>query len=121
VNTPTSPASLALGQNSSIGSYLTDAAGKTLYLYTNDTPGTSTCYSTCATTWMPLLTNGTPVAGSGVDANMLGTITRTDGSTQVTYNSWPLYYYSGDSAAGQTNGEGSGSVWYVVSPAGNKE
>ena len=74
----------------------------------------------CATNWPPLLTNGTPVAGTGVDASKFGTTTRADGTTQVTYNGWPLYYYAKDQQPGDTNGDGVGNVWYLVSPTGDK-
>jgi predicted lipoprotein with Yx(FWY)xxD motif len=114
-------ASLMVGTNASLGSFLTDANGMTLYLYTNDTPGTATCYDACATNWPPLLISGAPVAGTGVDAAMLGTITRTDGTTQVTYNSWPLYYYARDAKAGDTNGEGVGGIWFVITPEGSQK
>lgn len=107
-------------RSTSLGDVLVDATGRTLYLFTPDTGGTSTCYGQCATAWPPLLTSGTPVAGSGVDASLLGTTTRTDGSVQVTYAGHPLYYFAKDSAPGQTNGEGVGGVWYAVSPAGAK-
>jgi len=93
----------------------------TLYIYTKDTPNTSTCYGACAAAWPPLLSEGTPTAGSGVDATKLGTMTRTDGSTQVTYNGWPLYYFALDKAAGDTNGEGVQNVWYVITPEGNQK
>jgi len=116
-----SAASLAVGSNSSLGSFLTDDKGMTLYLYTSDTPGTSNCYGGCASYWPPLLTSGSPVAGTGVKAALLGTTTRTDGTTQVTYNSWPLYYYKSDSKAGDTSGEGSQGVWYVITPAGTQK
>lgn len=116
--TSLSPAIVNVGQNSALGSFLVDSAGITLYIYTRDTPGTSTCYSTCATNWPPLLTNGAPTAGTGVTASMLGTTTRTDGMVQVTYNGWPLYYFITDKTAGDTNGEGVQSVWYVMTPAG---
>ena len=91
-----------------------------LYLYTKDTAGSgaSTCYGSCATAWPPLLTTGKPVAGSGVDMSKFGTLTRTDGTTQVTYNGWPLYYYSKDMAPGDTLGQGVGSVWYVIDATG---
>ncbi|HTX79054.1 MAG TPA: hypothetical protein VMC62_05275, partial [Longilinea sp.] len=85
------------------------------------TPNTSNCYGNCATLWPPLLTTGTPTAGSGVDANLLSTTTRTDGTTQVTYNGWPLYYYASDKAAGDTTGENVNSVWFVVTPAGTQK
>ena len=58
------------------------------------------------------------MAGEGVDATLLGTITRDDGSTQVTYNGWPLYYFHEDAAPGDTNGQGVGGVWFLVSPEG---
>jgi predicted lipoprotein with Yx(FWY)xxD motif len=64
------------------------------------------------------LTTGDPVAGDGIDASKLGTTTRTDGTVQVTYNGWPLYYYVKDAQAGDVVGQGVGSVWYVISPAG---
>ena len=107
-----------LGQNSTLGSFLVDSKGMTLYLYTKDTPNTSACYGGCASYWPPLLTSGAPVAGTGVTASMLGTTKRTDGATQVTYNGWPLYYYVSDKAAGDTTGENVQGVWFVITPAG---
>ena len=109
-----------LGQNSELGSILVDDKGMTLYLYTKDTPGTSDCYGKCATAWPPLLTTGSPVAGEGVDASKLDTTTRTDGTVQVTYNGWPLYYYEKDKAPGDAVGQDVGGVWYVLSAAGDK-
>src|SRR5215208_7791357 len=88
-----------LGQDDKLGSFLVDDKGMTLYLFTKDTPNTSVCYDKCATAWPPLLTTGDPVAGEGADASLLGTTTRKDGSIQVTYNGWPLYYYEKDKAA----------------------
>jgi predicted lipoprotein with Yx(FWY)xxD motif len=107
-----------VGQNTALGSFLVDSKGMTLYLFTKDTPNTSNCSGGCATAWPPLLTSGAPTAGAGLTASMLGTTMRADGTTQVTYNGWPLYYYANDKAAGDTNGEGVGSVWYVITPAG---
>jgi hypothetical protein len=83
----------------------------------------STCSGACATAWPPLTVTGTPTAGTGATATDLATITRTDGSKQVTYDGHPLYYFAGDKAAGQTNGEGSngfGAPWYLVAPAGQQ-
>jgi predicted lipoprotein with Yx(FWY)xxD motif len=111
-------AQVMVGQNTALGAYLVDSKGMTLYLYTKDTPNTSNCNGGCATAWPPLLTSGAPVAGAGVDASKLGTTTRADGTTQVTYNGWPLYYYAQDKAAGDTTGEGVGTVWYVITPDG---
>lgn len=109
-----------LGQNDTLGSFLVDDKGMTLYLFTKDTPNTTVCYDKCATAWPPLLTTGDPVAGEGVDASKLGTTTRKDGSIQVTYNTWPLYYYEKDKAPGDVVGQDVGGVWFVVSPAGEK-
>jgi predicted lipoprotein with Yx(FWY)xxD motif len=111
-------ATVNLGQNDSLGSFLVDDKGMALYLFTKDTPDTSNCYEKCATAWPPLLTTGDPVAGEGVDASMFGTTTRTDGTVQVTYNGWPLYYYEKDKAPGDVTGQEVGDVWYVISPAG---
>ena len=115
-------ATVNLGGNSQYSSFLVDGKGMSLYLFTKDTAGSgaSTCYGSCATAWPPLLTTGKPVAGSGVDMSKFGTITRTDGTTQVTYNGWPLYYFDKDHQAGDTTGEGVGSVWYLISPIGDK-
>ena len=109
-----------LGQSDTLGSFLVDGKGMTLYLFTKDTPNTTVCYDKCATAWPPLLTTGSPVAGEGVDASLLGTTDRTDGTVQVTYNGWPLYYYEKDKAPGDVVGQDVGGVWYVVSAAGDK-
>ncbi len=116
----TGPATVSLGKTDALGSFLVDAKGMTLYLFTKDTPNTSNCYGKCATAWPPLLTKGKPAAGDGVDASKLGTTTRKDGSSQVTYNGWPLYYYFKDGAAGDVTGQNVGNVWFVVSPSGDK-
>jgi predicted lipoprotein with Yx(FWY)xxD motif len=92
----------------------------TLYLFTKDSPNTTVCYDKCATAWPPLLTTGDPVAGEGVDAALFGTTTRTDGTIQVTYNGWPLYYYEKDKAPGDVTGQDVGGVWYVVSAKGEQ-
>jgi len=122
---PEAPASagatnVSLGNNDSLGSFLVDDKGMTLYLFTKDTPNTSNCYDKCATAWPPLLTTDAPAAGEGVDASMLGTTNRTDGTVQVTYNGWPLYYYEKDKAPGDVVGQDVGNVWFVISPAGDK-
>src|SRR6185436_20218019 len=113
-------ATVNVGQNDTLGSFLVDDKGMTLYLFTKDSPNTSVCYDKCATAWPPLLTTGDPVAGEGADASMLGTTKRTDGSIQVTYNGWPLYYYEKDKAAGDVTGQDVGDVWFVVSAEGDK-
>lgn len=116
----TGAATVDLGKNDSLGSFLVDDKGMTLYLFTKDTPNTSVCYDKCATAWPPLLTTGNPAAGDGVDSSMLGTTKRKDGTEQVTYNGWPLYYYEKDKAPGDVTGQDVGGVWYVVSAKGEK-
>ncbi len=118
---PSGPASVNASQNATLGSFLVDSKGMTLYLYTTDTPNTSNCYGPCALAWPPLLTNGAPIAGTGVTGSLLGTTTRTDGTTQVTYNGWPLYYFQTDKVAGDTTGENVQGVWFVITPAGVKK
>jgi predicted lipoprotein with Yx(FWY)xxD motif len=99
-----------------MGNILTDANGMTLYTFDQDTNGQSSCTGSCATLWPALLSNGAPVAGTGVDGSKLATISLQDGSTQVTYNGKPLYTYSKDTKAGDTTGDGVGGVWHVAKP-----
>ena len=109
--------------STNLGMILVDGSGRTLYLFEKDQPDRSACSGTCAAAWPVDSSSGTPKAGSGVKASLLGTIKRSDGATQVTYNHHPLYYYSGDSGPGQQNGQGLnafGAAWFVVAPAGDK-
>lgn len=95
--------------------------GRTVYLFERDRGAHSTCSGACATNWPPTTTAGAPKAGGGATASMLGTTKRSDGMTQVTYAGHPLYFFAGDSSAGQTNGQGVnafGAKWYVVAPNG---
>ena len=106
-----------------LGTILVDGSGRTLYLFEKDQPDQSACSGACAAAWPVDQSSGTPKAGSGVKASLLGTIKRSDGITQVTYNHHPLYYYSGDSGPGQQTGQGLnafGAKWFVVGPAGDK-
>lgn len=102
--------------SSELGTILVDDEGRTLYMFDNDTGGESTCYDDCASTWPPV--TGTAAAGDGVDASLIGTTMRTDGTVQVTYNGLPLYLFAGDSAAGDVNGQGVNDIWWVVGPDG---
>jgi predicted lipoprotein with Yx(FWY)xxD motif len=115
---PIKPAGLQVTENEALGSFLADGAGRTLYLFTKDTADTTVCYDQCEQAWPPLLTLGEPMLGDGIDASLLGTTVRKDGTSQVTYNGWPLYYYAEDVAPGDTAGQGVGEVWYVVTPEG---
>jgi predicted lipoprotein with Yx(FWY)xxD motif len=106
-----------------VGDVLTGPSGRTLYLFEKDKSPKSTCSGECANDWPPLMASGKPAAGSGVKASMLGTSKRSDGKEQVTYNGHPLYYYEGDTKAGQTAGQGIdafGAEWYVVGANGSK-
>lgn len=114
----TGAATVQLGESDDLGQFLVDAEGMTLYLFLNDSDNTSTCYDDCAENWPPLLTEGDATAGEGVDDSLLGTTERTDGTVQVTYGGWPLYYWVRDEAPGDTTGQAVGEVWYVVSPQG---
>ena len=109
-----------LGDSDALGKFLTGEDGKTLYLFTPDTATTSACNTGCVDSWPPFTIEAdeTVTGGEGVTAKF-GTITRQDGSMQVTYNGHPLYYFSGDQAAGDTNGQGLNSKWYVVGADGN--
>ncbi len=101
-----------------LGTVLVDGTGRTLYIFKNDTGTSSTCSGDCAATWPALVTSGAASAGMGVKSAMLGTTTRDDGTTQVTYAGHPVYLYSGDTAAGDANGQGIGGVWFAVTAAG---
>lgn len=116
----TGAATVNVAEVGTFGQALVDGEGRSLYLFTNDTQdsGTSSCTGDCLVKWPPLLTDGEPVAGTGMDAAMLGTITLPDGTTQVTYNGWPLYYFADDTAPGDALGQGVGGVWFLVSPTG---
>lgn len=112
-------ATVKAGQHARLGTILTDAEGRTLYIFTNDEPGVSNCTGGCASAWPPLTTQGEPQAGQGVDAGALGTIERPDGTTQVTYKDQPLYRYGADINPGDANGQGVGGVWFVITPEGS--
>ncbi|MGH2615587.1 MAG: hypothetical protein ACRDJC_10140 [Thermomicrobiales bacterium] len=107
---------LAVGQDPTVGAFLTDAEGMTLYLFTPDTtPGESACYDQCAENWPPLTPGDDMTLPTGVPGD-LSTIERTDGTQQVAYNDIPLYYFAQDQAAGDIVGQAVGGVWFVVPP-----
>ena len=105
--------------NSDLGTILVDGEGLTLYRFDNDTDGESTCYDDCEANWPPLLAEGEPTAAEGADEALLGTVERQDGSTQVTYDGQPLYYFAADQAPGDVNGQAVGDVWWAVAPDGS--
>jgi predicted lipoprotein with Yx(FWY)xxD motif len=105
--------------SSDFGDILVGANGMTLYMFDPDEGGDSTCYDECEENWPPLvLEDGEPAGAEGVDAALLGTTERDDGSIQVTYNNWPLYFWANDEAPGDTTGQAVGDVWWVIGPDG---
>jgi predicted lipoprotein with Yx(FWY)xxD motif len=128
--TPSSSASSTASSGISIatakgpmGTYLTGASGRALYLWVADSGGKSACSGACAQVWPPVIANGNPSASGGAMSADLGTITRSDGTKQVTYEGHPLYYYAADRSAGQTTGQGSssfGAKWWLVTPSGTE-
>jgi predicted lipoprotein with Yx(FWY)xxD motif len=103
--------------DSDLGKILADADGKVLYMFTKDTGTTSACTGDCATAWPAL--HGPSEPGEGLDDDDFATITGSDGKPQTTFYGHPLYYFSGDSAAGDVNGQGVGGVWFAVDAEGN--
>jgi predicted lipoprotein with Yx(FWY)xxD motif len=105
-----------MSTSATIGSYLTGEDGKTLYVKMGDSTSAPNCTGDCLTNWPPftLDTGETVVAGAGVTGS-LATFTRPEG-TQVSYNGAPLYYFKGDTASGDTKGQGAGGVWSVAAP-----
>ena len=99
-----------------LGTILVDGEGMTLYLFTNDSPGTSSCTGDCLVAW-PIV-EGEATAGEGVDETLLGTIERDDGTVQATYADWPLYYFAQDTAPGDVTGQAVNDVWFVLAPDG---
>ena len=115
--TTAAPATLAVATDAKLGQILVDGEGRTLYRFTKDVNGTIACTGNCATTWPPFVVTGTPPeapAGGGTVA----TVDRPDGGgTQVTFNGAPLYRYSGDTKAGDTNGDGFlNGAWHIAKP-----
>jgi predicted lipoprotein with Yx(FWY)xxD motif len=106
-----------------MGTYLTDDSGKTVYLFAQDTGSKSTCDGDCLTQWPAVTAKTAPKAGSGVTAGKLSVFKRSDGTMQVAYAGHPLYYFAGDSAAGDTKGQGIdgfGAKWWLVGPDGKQ-
>jgi predicted lipoprotein with Yx(FWY)xxD motif len=106
------------------GTALVDRSGRSLYLFEKDSPTMSACTGACASAWPPVLAHGSATQASApVQSALVGSVQRSDGTRQVTYDGHPLYRYAGDDKAGQTRGQGLdqfGAGWYVVSPSGRK-
>jgi predicted lipoprotein with Yx(FWY)xxD motif len=111
---------VAASTSGNLGQIVTNQNGRTIYVFAKDTtPGQSACYGACAVKWPPLTFQpGSQITVSGINKSLFGQITRTDGTDQLTLDGHPLYTFSGDSAAGQTNGQGIDGTWYAVTPYG---
>ena len=108
--------------SSSAGTVLTNGSGRAVYVWVKDTGDMSNCNGACAGAWPAVTTTGSVTASGGAKASELGTITRSDGAKQVTYDGHPLYYFSGDSGPGTATGQGSdgfGAKWWLVAPTGS--
>ena len=126
---PTTPkassgASATVGPtSSSLGSIRVNSGGRTLYLFKADSGGKSVCSGTCVSAWPPLLASAKSTAGTGLTASKLGTITRSDGTQQVTYNGRPLYLFVKDQKPGDVKGQGVtafGGAWFALTPSGSQ-
>lgn len=120
--TSSAPATVDVSK-SSLGSILVNSEGRTVYLFKADVGKQSACTGACVTKWPPLLTTGKPTAGAGLIASKLATITRSDGTRQITYNGHPLYLFIKDQKPGDVKGQGViafGAAWFALSPSGHE-
>lgn len=108
--------------DSQYGPMLFDSRGQAIYIWQLEGSSTAECYGNCAQEWPPVLTNGAPVASGGVNSQLLGTTKRSDGSTQVTYNGHPLYFYAHEKPGEVEchNIRTHGGLWWVIQPNGNR-
>jgi predicted lipoprotein with Yx(FWY)xxD motif len=117
------PAATVTVARTGLGQTLVDGGGRTLYIFEADNTKGSTCYGSCTSAWPPATVAAAPRATGAAAAALLGTLRRTDGTTQLTYHGHPLYYYAGDTGPGDTTGQGLlqfGAKWYVLNPGGDK-
>lgn len=112
---PTFTAQRGLGAD-----YLTDSEGRSVYIYLRDGPNSSTCTDACEVNWPPVLVTGELTAGPGVLVSLMSTLERADGTAQLVYNGWPLYYYAHDSGPGEAHGHRLGEVFYLISTSGSR-
>jgi predicted lipoprotein with Yx(FWY)xxD motif len=112
---PEPASTLKLTVNGTFGTILTDGDGNSLYFFGMDTKETSACTTGCLSTW-PVFYEANIVTDAGLDPMDFATINRSDGAKQTTYKGWPLYYFAGDIASGDTNGDGINDLWYIAKP-----
>jgi predicted lipoprotein with Yx(FWY)xxD motif len=109
--------------NTGIGQILVNSQGRTLYLFKADQGKNSACTGACAGAWPPVLVKGKPTLGKGINASLVSTTERPEGTTQLTYNGHPLYLFAQDQKAGETKGQGVsafGAAWFALNSAGNQ-
>jgi predicted lipoprotein with Yx(FWY)xxD motif len=111
-------ATLSIG-HTSVGDIVVDAQGFTLYVFTKDSKGVSSCTGACATAWPPELVSNTPAATGGVDRSKLTEITRADGAKQLAYDGRPLYRYANDAKPGDVTGQKINDAWFVIDATGH--
>ena len=109
--------SVLIANNKNLGFYLTDTSGKTLYYFTKDTPGASTCTGTCLSLW-PAFNADSVTAPSVLNPSDFTSVTRFDGVKQTAFMGRPLYFYSGDTKPGDTKGQGFNNLWYIATTNG---
>ncbi|AUG76382.1 hypothetical protein CFP65_1487 [Kitasatospora sp. MMS16-BH015] len=121
VSTPAGGIALRTAASGTLGTVVTDSAGFTLYRFDSDTagPSASHCTDACASLWPPVPATADPQV-QGIDKSLVGTVTRPDGSKQLTLAGWPLYRYAPDTKPGDTKGQGVGGSWWAVTPTGQK-
>lgn len=111
-------ANLGVATDADLGDHLVTEDGYVLYVFVPDEQGASTCYDGCASAWPPLLSEGDVAVPEGLDADLVGTVEREDGTSQITYDGWPLYTFARDTEPGMASGQGAGGNWYVIAPDG---
>ncbi|MGW4766795.1 hypothetical protein ACWEO2_01960 [Nocardia sp. NPDC004278] len=114
---------LQVTSNPSVGKFVSDGSGRSLYRFDKDTatPSVSNCSGQCAVTWPPLtVARDQALYASGVDPQLVGFIERADGACQITIGGWPVYYFSKDTKPGDLLGQGVGGTWFAVAPNGGK-
>ena len=121
---PVAPAfALGTASTTNLGRFITDANGRSLYVFMLDQKNVSKCADACAAAWPPVPTSSVASTDSSVKSSLVGSITRSDNKSQATYNGMPVYYYEDDKKPGDIDGQGKnefGGLWYVVSPTGQK-
>jgi predicted lipoprotein with Yx(FWY)xxD motif len=118
---PVGDVSLGIDERGDLGAIVVDGTGRTLYAFSRDSANQPTCYDACAQTWLPLLADGKPGSGIGIDVAAATTVARRDGGQQVTYKGIPLYQYAGDEVDRDANGQGLdmfGGEWHVLTKEG---